>query len=74
MAPISGALSSIGSGLVQLFHRAEDAAKSIIEALIRLFRNIIDWIYALQYKFWEMLMDDPFKFSLFIANMCVLMM
>lgn len=67
------AISGIGGGLVQLFHRAEDAAKSVIEALVRLFRNIIDWIYALLYRFWEMLMDDPLKFTMFMANICVFM-
>jgi len=60
--------------LVQLLHRAEDAAKSIIDALIRLFRQVIDWVYAFMYNMWNRIMADPWAGINLMANFWVLMM
>lgn len=59
LTAISGLGSSIGSSLLTLAHRAEGAVSSIVQGLIQLFRNILDWIYALMYRFWEILQTNP---------------
>ena len=56
---LSGALSSIGEGLIMFLGRAEQAAKGIIDSLIRIFRQVLDWVYAFMFKLWENIQSNP---------------
>lgn len=63
----------IGSSIITLAHRAEEAAKSIIEAVIRIFRNVLDWVYAFLYNLWDRIMTDPWGAFHLFSSMWVLM-
>ncbi|MEM1553031.1 MAG: hypothetical protein QXH03_10245 [Candidatus Bathyarchaeia archaeon] len=71
--PVSGVISTIGDTALTLAHRAEEAGKCIIQALINIFRNVLDWIYAFMYRVWDNVMNNPWGAMHLFASFWILM-
>jgi len=65
--------TAVGASTVQIWGRLREAVESIIAHLIGLFRQVLDWIYSLQYHIWTKLTEEPFNVLYLFANVWVLM-
>jgi len=71
--PVASVLSAVGAPSVQLWGRLREIVESIVAHLIGLFRQVLDWVYSLQYYIWTKISEDPFNALYLFANVWVLM-